>query len=88
MGLPGEVSLPLIIGFLRKDVAVGMLAPLQLTIKQLVIACTILSIYFPCIATFTILLKEIGFKDTAKAALIMILLAVLVGSLMNFLWIA
>ncbi|MGA1868723.1 MAG: FeoB small GTPase domain-containing protein [bacterium] len=87
MGLPGEVSLPLIIGFLRKDVAVGMLAPLQLNIKQLVIACTILSIYFPCIATFTILLKEIGIKDTAKAAVIMILLAVLVGSLMNFLWI-
>ncbi|MGA1823170.1 MAG: FeoB small GTPase domain-containing protein [bacterium] len=87
MGLPGEVSLPLIIGFLRKDVAVGMLAPLNLNIKQLVIACTILSIYFPCIATFTILLKEIGFKDTAKAAVLMILLAIVTGGLMNFLWI-
>lgn len=86
MGLPQEVASTLIIGFLRKDVAVGMLAPLNLNVKELVISCTILAIYFPCIATFTILIKEIGFLDTFKAIFLTIMLATFVGTIMNFVW--
>ena len=86
MGLPKTVAVALMMGFLRKDVAVGMLAPLGLTTKQLVVASTVLSIYFPCIAAFVVLLKELGLKDMAKSAGIMLALAVIVGSLMNFLW--
>ena len=86
MGLPKTVVVALMMGFLRKDVAVGMLAPLGLTIKQLVIATTVLAIYFPCIAAFVVLLKELGIKDMAKSAGIMLALAVIVGSLLNFLW--
>ncbi|MDX2480335.1 MAG: nucleoside recognition domain-containing protein [Desulfuromusa sp.] len=65
MGLPKEAVSSLIIGFLRKDVAVGMLEPLDLSIKQLIIACTVLAIYFPCIATFAVLIRELGGKDDA-----------------------
>ena len=83
MGLPTSVVVPLIMGFLRKDVAVGMLAPLVLTAKQLTIASTVLAVYFPCIAAFVILLKELGIKDMLKSAAIMLGLAVLVGTLMN-----
>jgi len=83
MGLPTSVVVPLIMGFLRKDVAVGMLAPLGLTAKQLTIASTVLAVYFPCIAAFVILLKELGIKDMLKSAAIMLGLAVLVGTLMN-----
>ncbi|MFC1714090.1 FeoB small GTPase domain-containing protein [Candidatus Poribacteria bacterium] len=86
MGLPKTVAVALMMGFLRKDVAVGMLAPLGLTTKQLVIASTVLAIYFPCIAAFVVLLKELGLKDMAKSAGIMLALAVVVGTLMNFLW--
>lgn len=82
-GLPQEAVAALIIGFLRKDVAVGMLAPLDLTTKQLVIGSTVLSIYFPCIATFVIFVKELGIKDMLKAALIMIGVATVVGSVLN-----
>jgi len=86
MGLPKTVAVALMMGFLRKDVAVGMLAPLGLTTKQLVIASTVLAIYFPCIAAFVVLLKELGLNDMAKSAGIMLALAVVVGTLMNFLW--
>jgi len=82
-GLPQEAVFALIIGFLRKDVAVGMLAPLALSSAQLAIACTVLALYFPCVATFTVLLKELGLKETLKALAIMMVMTVLVGSSMK-----
>lgn len=83
MGLPFEAVGALIIGFLRKDLAVGMLAPLGLSLKQLIIASVVLTMYFPCVATFAILLKELGITDMIKAAVIMIVSAFLVGALLN-----
>jgi len=82
-GLPEEAIGALIIGFLRKDVAIGMLAPLNLTTKQLVIGSTILAIYFPCIAAFIMLIKEVGLKDMLKAAIIMIFTAIVTGGVLN-----
>jgi len=86
-GLPKEAIAALIIGFLRKDVAIGMLGPLNLTTKQLVVGCTVLALYFPCIATFAVLVKELGIKDMLKSAGIMIGVAIIVGGLLNLiLW--
>ncbi|HDN50574.1 MAG TPA: ferrous iron transporter B [Thermoplasmatales archaeon] len=82
-GLPGEASIALIIGFLRKDLAVGMLLPLGLSAAQLVIAATVLTIYFPCIATFTVLIKELGIKGMAASASIMVATAVTVGFILR-----
>jgi len=83
MGLPLEAVGALIIGFLRKDLAVGMLAPLGLSLKQLIIASVVLTMYFPCVATFAILLKELGIIDMIKAAVIMVISAFLIGALLN-----
>ncbi|MGB7056061.1 MAG: ferrous iron transporter B, partial [bacterium] len=83
LGLPFEAVGALLLGFLRKDLAVGMLAPLGLTVKQLIIACVVLTMSFPCIATFAVLLKELGIVDMLKAALIMLSSALIVGSLLN-----
>ncbi|MCD6413546.1 MAG: ferrous iron transporter B [Elusimicrobia bacterium] len=83
LGLPHDAVAALIIGFLRKDVAVGMLMPLGLTMKQLVIASVVLTMYFPCIATFTVLVKELGLKGMLKATLIMIAATFIVGGVMN-----
>jgi len=83
LGLPKEAVGALIIGFLRKDVAVGMLSPLGLTLKQLVIACVVLAMYFPCVATFAVLVKELGVKDMLKSAGIMIVSALTVGGILN-----
>lgn len=83
-GLPKEAVVALVIGFIRKDVAVGMLMPLGLSVKQLFIGATLLAISFPCIATFVVIWKELGFKALAKASLIMIGISILVGTLLNF----
>jgi ferrous iron transport protein B len=85
MGLPAEAAGAILIGFLRKDVAVGMLAPLNLTLKQLVIASVVLSMFFPCIATFSVMLRELGAKDMAKSAAIMIGSSIAVAGILNLL---
>ena len=82
-GLPKEAIAPLVIGFLRKDVAMGMLAPLALTAKQLVISSTVLAMFFPCVATFVILARELGARDVLKAIGVMIGAVLIVGSLQN-----
>ncbi|MGB5925079.1 MAG: ferrous iron transporter B [Dehalococcoidia bacterium] len=82
-GLPKETITALVIGFLRKDVAMGMLAPLALTAKQLVISSTVLAMLFPCVATFVILARELGARDVLKAVGIMIAAALIMGSLQN-----
>jgi len=83
-GLPKEAIVALSVGFLRKDVAVGMLMPLGLSVKQLFIAATLLAVSFPCIATFIILWKELGLKDLIKSTLIMISVSIIVGATLNF----
>jgi ferrous iron transport protein B len=84
-GLPSEAVIALLVGFLRKDFAVGMLAPLNLNPMQLVVASTLLTIYFPCIATLTVLWKELGTKDMAKALAVMFAVTIVVGGILNFL---
>ena len=82
-GLPKESVMALAIGFLRKDVAIGMLEPLNLTAKQLTVAATVLSMFFPCIATFVVLVKELGIKDMLKSVLTMLICSLVVGGLLN-----
>ncbi|MHC1570061.1 MAG: FeoB small GTPase domain-containing protein [Candidatus Syntropharchaeales archaeon] len=83
LGLPEAAVGALIVGFLRKDVAVGMLLPLNLTMAQSIVASVVLAMYFPCIATFIIMLKELGLKDMVMSASIMVLSALLVGGILN-----
>ena len=86
LGLPPEAIAALFIGFLRKDVAIGMLAPLGLSMGQLITASVILTMYFPCAATFVVLFMELGFTDTLKASVIMIASAFFVGWILNFIY--
>ncbi len=83
LGLPKEAVTSLIIGFLRKDVALGMLAPLGLSANQLVVASVVLAMFFPCIATFVILLKELGVVNLIKSAGVMVCAALITGGVLN-----
>ncbi|HEO98818.1 MAG: ferrous iron transporter B [Campylobacterales bacterium] len=82
-GLPKEAVAALIVGFLRKDVAVGMLLPLGLDMEQLIVASVVLTMYFPCVATFVVLFKELGARDLLKATAIMIVTTLLTGGILN-----
>jgi len=83
LGLPKEAVTALAIGFLRKDVALGMLAPLALSTKQIITGSVVLAMFFPCIATFVVLLRELGGKNMLKSAGIMLTAALLVGGILN-----
>ncbi len=84
LGLPRQAVAALIVGFLRKDVAVGMLSPLGLGFNQLVIASVVLAMYFPCVATFVVMAKELGLRDMFLAMLVMITSTLVVGGLLNW----
>ena len=79
LGLPSDAATALIIGFLRKDVGIGMFAPLDMTAKQLVIASVVLAMYFPCVATFMVMLRELGVSGTLKSVALRLVAALLVG---------
>ncbi len=83
LGLPPDSVVAIAIGFLRKDVALGLLAPLSLTAEQFVVAAVVLAMFFPCVATFAVLVRELGARDTAKSAAIMVIAALTVGTLLN-----
>ena len=82
-GLPKETVVPLLLGILRKDVALGMLAPLALSTKQLVTASIILAMFFPCIATTAVLFRELGLRDGLKSLAVMLASVFSVGSILN-----
>jgi len=83
LGLPKEAVSAIAIGFLRKDVALGMLAPLGLSAGQLVVGSVVLAMFFPCIATFVVFLRELGVLNMLKAAGIMLASALIVGGILN-----
>jgi ferrous iron transport protein B len=83
LGLPKDAVAAIVIGFLRKDVALGMLVPLALSAKQLVISSVVLAMFFPCIATFIVMLRELGVGSLLKSAGIMIATSLIVGGLLN-----
>ena len=82
--MPKETVIALAIGFVRKDVAAGMLIPLGLSARQMFIAATLLAASFPCIATFVVLLKELGIRDFIKSVSIMLAAGLILGTVLNF----
>ncbi|MDY6958824.1 MAG: nucleoside recognition domain-containing protein, partial [Halobacteriota archaeon] len=83
LGLPSEAVGALVVGFLRKDVAIGMLMPLNLNMNQAIVASVVLAMYFPCVATFVVMVRELGVVDMLKSSVIMISSAFIVGGLLN-----
>ncbi len=66
LGLPSETTSVLILGFLRKDVSIALLEPFHLAPQALVVACVFMSAYMPCVATFFVMLRESGWRDTLR----------------------
>jgi ferrous iron transport protein B len=83
LGLPPETLLVVITGFLRKDVSIALLQSLHLSPKQLVVACIFLVLYLPCISTFFVMTKEMGWRSALKLVAILLFSALLVGGILN-----
>ncbi len=83
LGLPSDAATALIIGFLRKDIGIGMFAPLDMSGGQLVIASVVLAMYFPCVATFMVMLKELGIAGTLKSVALRLAAALIFGAALH-----
>jgi len=59
LGLPPELAVVMVSGFLRKDVSIALLAPFNLGAGQAVVAAVVLVVYLPCVATFTTMVREL-----------------------------
>jgi ferrous iron transport protein B len=82
-GVPEETAGPLVMAFMRKDVAVAQIGAIEMTIAQKIISVTLVTIYFPCLATFIMILKEGGVLDLLKCSAILLVSFFLFGGLMQ-----
>ena len=85
-GVPGETVGPLIAAFLRKDLAVAQLSAIEMSRYQMITSVVLVSIYFPCVATFVMLLKE-GWKNLLRSLVVLVAVIFLYGGLINLIWI-
>jgi len=84
-GVPGETVGPLIAAFLRKDLAVAQLGAIEMSKYQMITSVVLVSIYFPCVATFVMLLKE-GWKNLLGSLAVLVAVIFLYGGLINLIW--
>ena len=90
LGLPGYSATALIFGILRKEMAFETLAILAgtadlgvvLSSLQLYIFAIVTVLFVPCLATITVLLREVGSRITLAITAYTVALGLLVGALM------
>jgi len=85
-GVPKETVGPLIAAFLRKDLAVAQLTAIKMTKYQLMTSVVLVSIYFPCLATFAMMLKE-GWRELLGALVVLAAASLIWGGFLHLIWI-
>ena len=97
LGLPAVAGICLLFGLLRKEFALQLLIALAIiqygpkaqnilsfmTKEQIFVFALVTTLYIPCLATVSVLFKELGWKAATAITLFTIVLAVLVGGLAN-----
>lgn len=89
LGLPSIVGITLIVGFLRKELAIVLLVALlgtgnfaeALTPLQMIVFTLVSIFYIPCIATIATLAKEFGWRKALSVTVFEILFAIAIGAL-------
>lgn len=89
LGLPSLVGIAFILGVLRKELTLIMLAALLgtsnfalvLTQKQMIVFALVTMLYIPCIATIAALIKELGWKKAFYVAIFEIAFAIFIGGI-------
>lgn len=92
LGLPREAAVVFLFGFFRRDYGAAGLFDMAragaLSMQQLTVAAVTLTIFIPCVAQFSVMLKERGAKAALAIAGFIFPFAFLVGYLLNRVWAA
>ncbi|MBU9721232.1 MULTISPECIES: ferrous iron transporter B [Bacillaceae] len=83
LGLPPEASVALVLGVIRRELAVLPLLGMDLTVNQMFVGALIALLYLPCMSVFFVLIKEFRIRIAATITAATIILAFLVGGLVN-----
>lgn len=88
IGLPEEAARIFLFGFFRRDYGAAGLYDLNkqgaLNGVQLLVACTALTLFLPCIAQFLMNVKERGWKTGVGISVFILLFSFVVAYLVNF----
>lgn len=92
LGLPAFTGICLIYGVLRKEMAMEMLAIASgtfifstvMTPVQIFVFCLVTTIYIPCVATFSIIVRELKWRWAVGGSLFTVALAVIVGGVAHW----
>jgi ferrous iron transport protein B len=85
MGLPVEVGIPLIFGILRKELSLVMLSQALgstnfsavLSSEQMLVYATFVMFYLPCLATLSVLRRELGVRAMLSISALTVVIALL-----------
>lgn len=91
IGLPPEVGVPLIFGILRKELSLVMLSQalgtadfnLALSAGQMLVYATFVMFYLPCLATLSVLRRELGSRDMLTISALTVVVALLASLLIR-----
>jgi len=84
LDLPEKLGSTLIFGFLRKELilimasqalGVNSISELPMTLNQIIVFIIFVSLYFPCVTTFFVLMKEFGYKVAFGSAALSVVVA-------------
>jgi ferrous iron transport protein B len=87
-GLPQDTAAAMIAGFLRKDLAVGTIGMLAaggmtITTYQVFTAVVLLCVYFPCLATFALMIKELNVKEIFGSLAVLVVMVFVYGAILH-----
>ncbi len=87
MGLPDQATVAFLFGFFRRDYGAAGLYDLRnaMTHTQILVAAVSMTLFIPCIAQFSVMLKERGWKTALGIVVFIFPFAFLVGGLLNWL---
>jgi ferrous iron transport protein B len=91
LGLPSEVGVPLIFGILRKELSLVMLGQAlgtvdfsaALSAEQMVVYATFVMFYLPCLATLSVLRRELGTRAMLMIAALTVVIAMVASWLIR-----
>ncbi len=91
IGLPSQVGVPLIFGILRKELSLVMLSQAlgtadfkaALSSEQMIVYATFVMFYLPCLATLSILRRELGTRAMLTISALTVVVALLASLLVR-----
>ncbi|HJW88998.1 MAG TPA: ferrous iron transporter B, partial [Anaerolineales bacterium] len=87
IGLPDKAAVAFLFGFFRRDYGAAGLYDMRDTLSgvQILVATVTLTLFVPCVAQFSVMVKERGWKTALAIAGFIFPFAFLVGGLLNWL---